>query len=58
MSNHSVKFYTILQIISYIIEKQVGEDDILFTKPLVEKGLIKFFHNSFIEFNEFIDLGL
>ena len=39
MSNHSVKFYTILQIISYVIEKQVGEDDILFTKPLAGKGL-------------------
>ena len=25
MSNHYVKFYTILQIISYVIEKHVGE---------------------------------
>ena len=40
MSNHSVKFYTILQIISYIIEKHMGEDDILFKKPLAGKGLI------------------
>ena len=40
MSNHSVKFYTILQIISYVIEKHVGEDDILFTKPLAGKGLM------------------